>query len=166
MLERFYPKIRAQSIQEIDLEDLIKRNIKGLILDIDNTLVPQHRMDADEEAILWLERVKSYGLRACIVSNASKKRVIRFNEKLQISAIHRAGKPSIKAYLKAITLMDIKRNETAVVGDQIFTDIYGGNKIELLTILVKPIDKKEALWVRLKRFPEKFVLKSMEKHQK
>src|SRR4051794_7002043 len=99
MLEKFYPKLMADSIQHIDFEVLIKNNIKGLILDIDNTLVPQHMMDADEGAIKWIEKVKGLGIRACIVSNASKKRVIRFNERLQIHAIHRAAKPGTKAYL-------------------------------------------------------------------
>jgi uncharacterized protein len=166
MLEKFYPNLMADSIQHIEFEVLIKNNIKGLILDIDNTLVPQHMMDADEGAVKWIEKVKELGLKACIVSNASKKRVIRFNERLQIHAIHRASKPGTKAYLKAIELMNIKKEETAVIGDQIFTDIYGGNRVGLFTILVNPIDKKEALWVRLKRFPEKIIHSSYKKHKK
>jgi uncharacterized protein len=166
VLEKFYPTLMADSIQHIDFEVLIKNNIKGLILDIDNTLVPQHMMDADEGAVKWIEKVKELGIKTCIVSNASKKRVIKFNERLQIHAIHRASKPGTKAYLKAIELMNIKKEETAVIGDQIFTDIYGGNRVGLFTILVNPIDKKEALWVRLKRFPEKIIHSSYKKHKK
>lgn len=165
MLKNFFPKLKVESIQKIDFEVLAKNNIKGLILDIDNTLVPQHMMDADERAIEWIEKVKSLGIKACIVSNASKKRVIRFNERLQIHAIHRASKPGTKAYLKAIELMEIKKEEAAVIGDQIFTDIYGGNRVGLFTILVNPIDRKEAVWVMLKRFPEKIILSSYEKHK-
>jgi uncharacterized protein len=160
---KFYPKMNIDKIQNIDLGILIGKNIKGLILDIDNTLVPQHRMDADENAIQWIEKVKNAGLKACIVSNASKKRVIRFNENLKIHAIHRAGKPGTRALKKALALMALKSNEAAMIGDQIFTDIYGGNKLGLFTILVDPIDKMEALWVRLKRYPEKIILRAYRK---
>lgn len=165
MLEKFYPRLNVNSIQDIDLAVLTKNNIKGLILDIDNTLVPQHMKDADENAIEWIEKVRSAGFKACIVSNASKKRVIRFNEKLEIYAIHRASKPGTKAFLKAIRLMGIEPNEAAVVGDQIFTDIYGGNRAGAFTILVNPIDSKEALWVKMKRYPEKYVLRRYKKNQ-
>lgn len=163
MLKNYYPKLKVDSIQQIDFEKLINNNIKGLILDIDNTLVPQHMPDADEKAIKWIEEAKRAGLKACIVSNAREKRVVRFNERLKIFAVHEAWKPGAKGYLKAMELMNIKKEETAVVGDQIFTDIYGGNKLGLYTILVNPIDKKEVFWVRLKRIPEKMILKSYRK---
>jgi len=158
MLDIFYPDLHVNGIQDIDLGILSEKNIKGLILDIDNTLVPSHMKEADENALKWIENVRNAGLKTCIVSNASKKRVIKFNEKLKIFAIHRASKPGSKAFMKAVRLMDIKPEETAVVGDQIFTDIYGGNKLNMFTILVKPIDKREFFFVRLKRFPEKYIL--------
>ena len=158
MFEKFYPKQSVNRIQDIDFETLKKNNIRGLILDIDNTLVPQHHKEADENAVKWLEKAKQAGLKTCIVSNASKKRVIKFNEKLKVFAIHRASKPGTKAFLKAMRLMSISSDQTAVIGDQIFTDIYGGNKAGMFTILVKPIDKRENLFIRLKRLPEKLVL--------
>ncbi len=160
MLERLYPDLIVDKIQDIDLKILERKKIKGLILDIDNTLVPQHMKEANESAVSWIESVKTAGFKTCIVSNASEKRVVKFNENLKVLAIHRASKPGTKAFLKAARLMDIKINEIAVIGDQIFTDVYGGNKAGAFTILVKPIDKKEFFFVRFKRFFEKPILRS------
>ena len=157
MLERFFPDLMLDRVQDIDLDILKRENIKGLILDIDNTLVP-HGKEADEKAVAWVEKVKASGFKVCIVSNASNKRVIKFNERLKVFAIHRASKPGSKAFLKAVRLMDIKPAEAAVVGDQIFTDVYGGNKLNMFTILVKPIDRKELFFIRFKRIAERFVL--------
>jgi HAD superfamily phosphatase (TIGR01668 family) len=158
MIEVFFPDLVADRVQNIDLDKLKHANIKGLILDIDNTLVPSHMKEADQNAVEWIERVKESGLKVCIVSNASKKRVIKFNEKLKLFAFHRAFKPGGKTFMKALRLMDIRPQEAAVVGDQIFTDVYGANKLHMYSVLVKPIHKSEFFFVRLKRFPEKFIL--------
>ncbi len=163
MLEKFYPDMFVDRIQDIELLELKKKNIKGLILDIDNTLVPMHMREADENAVRWIEKVKNAGIKACIVSNASSKRVIKFNERLELHAIHRASKPGTRAFLKAARLMGLNPGETAVIGDQIFTDIYGGNKVDMFTILVKPIDAKEWFFIRLKRLGEKIVLSEYNK---
>lgn len=163
MLEKFYPNLQAGRVQDIDLSFLIKKNIKGLILDIDNTLVPDHVEEADESALAWVEKVKKMGFKVCIVSNASQKRVAKFNEKLKVDTIHRASKPGSKSFLKASEIMNTKASQTAVIGDQIFTDIYGGNKVNMFTVLVTPIDKREFFFVRLKRIAEKFVLANLAK---
>lgn len=162
-MEKFYPDMKVEKVQDIDLESLIKNNIKGLILDIDNTLVPEHVEEADENAVRWIDNVKKAGFKVCIVSNASKKRVVKFNEKLKVYAVHRASKPGTESFLKATGFMDIKPIETAVIGDQIFTDIYGGNKANMFTILVKPIDSREFIFVRFKRLLEKYILAKHEK---
>lgn len=158
MLEKLFPDMMTNRVQDIDLEYLKSRNIKGLILDIDNTLVASHIKEADRNVVEWIEKAKASGFKMCIVSNASKKRVIKFNERLKLYAIHRASKPGSKAFKKAARLMDLEIAQTAVVGDQIFTDVYGGNRINMFTILVKPIDKRESFLVMIKRLPEKLVL--------
>lgn len=163
MLEKFYPKHRVDKVQDVELSMLKNKNIKGLILDIDNTLVPEHMAEPDENAIEWIQRVKDSGFKVCIVSNATEKRVVKFNEKLKVYAIHKASKPGKKAFMQAVRLMNIEVEETAVIGDQIFTDIYGGNRLNMFTILVKPIDKKEVFYVKIKRIAEKFVLSKYEK---
>lgn len=163
MMEKFYPDMKVDRIQDIDLNKLSGNKIKGLILDIDNTLVPEHVEEADEKAIAWIEDVKKAGFKVCIVSNASKKRVVKFNEKLKVHALHRASKPGTEAFLKAARLMEIKPEETAVIGDQIFTDIFGGNRVNMFTVLVNPLDQREFFFVRMKRIAERFILARHEK---
>lgn len=158
MLKIFYPCIAVDSIVDITKELLDKNQIKGLILDIDNTLVPNHVAEADENAVKWIETIKAEGYKMCIVSNASKKRVVRFNNKLQLYAVHRAMKPGTAAFKKACSIMGLSCKSVAVVGDQIFTDVYGGNLAGMFTILVKPIDKREGKLVRIKRLFEKRIL--------
>jgi len=135
------------------------KGIKGLILDIDNTLVPSFIKEADDKTLKWINMVREQGLKACIVSNARKKRVELFNEKLGLEAIYRASKPGRRSFTKALDVLGLDVSQTAVVGDQIFTDVYGGNRLGMYTILVKPIHKEEFFFVKLKRFPEKYILK-------
>ena len=163
MFNKFFPDFFIDKTQDISLNFLNTNGLKGLILDIDNTLVPNHVKEADEAVVEWIERMKLSGIKICIVSNASRKRVIKFNEKLKVYAIHRANKPGTKNFLQAARLMNLKPEEIGVVGDQIFTDVYGGNRANMATILVKPLDKREVLFVRLKRDPEKFILAQYKK---
>lgn len=163
MSKIFYPAIAVDGINDITIELLEKNNIKGLILDIDNTLVPNHVAQADENAVQWVETIKAAGYKICIVSNASKKRVIRFNDKLRLHAVHRAMKPGTAAFKKACRMMGLSNTNIAVVGDQIFTDVYGGNLAGMFTILVKPIDQREGKLVRFKRVFEKRILKQYAK---
>lgn len=158
MMEKFFPDLMVDKVQDIDLEVLMKKNIKGLLLDIDNTLVPQRMKEADENAVKWIEKVKSAGFKVCIVSNASKKRVIKFNERLKLYAIHRASKPGTRSFKKALRLLNIGPGEAAVVGDQVFTDVYGGNRLNMFTILVKPLHHWEPFYIKIKRLPEKIIL--------
>ena len=158
MIEKYYPDLYFDSIRHIDINILKERGIKGVILDIDNTLVPMHTKDADENAINWVAELQKIGFKVCILSNASLKRVTRFNKEMSVMAIHRAYKPAGKAFLMASKKLGLEPEKVAVIGDQIFTDIYGGNKVNMLTVLVKPIDKKEILYVRLKRHIEKRIL--------
>ena len=163
MTEIFYPSLTVDSIRDITVELLDRNNIKGLILDIDNTLVPNHVAEADDNTVQWIEGMKAAEFKLCIVSNASRKRVIRFNDKLKLYAVHRATKPGTRAFEKAARMMDFKNKNIAVVGDQVFTDVFGGNRVGMFTILVKPIDKHEGRLIKLKRILEKRILKGYAK---
>ncbi len=166
MIEIFFPDIVVNRFQDIDLELLEKHNIKGLIIDIDNTLVAWDIKEADEASIRWIEYLKKHGIRICLVSNNSESRDVKFNENLMLHAIHRANKPRRKPFLKALKLLNLRPQEVAVVGDQIFTDVLGGNRLNMFTILVSPIKEKEYIFIRLKRILEKKVLKEYYKrHQ-
>lgn len=157
MLRRFYPKRLAPSSYDIDYEQLYKEGYRGILFDIDNTLV-EHGADASERAIQLFARLKKIGFQACLISNNSDERVRRFNEKIGTNYIHKANKPSIKNYIRAVKLMGTRIDNTIFVGDQLFTDVYGANRIGMMTYLVKPIHPKEEFQIVLKRKLERIVL--------
>lgn len=160
MFDKYYPDFVVNSVRDIKADFLKANGIKGLILDIDNTLVATHIKEADENLLTWIKDMKENGIQLCIVSNASLKRVTLFNEKIKIHAIHRAYKPFIKGFIAGAKKMNLLPSQVAMVGDQIFTDVRGGKKAGMKTFLVKPIDPKELLFVWMKRFLERIVLKS------
>ena len=157
MLRRFYPKRLAPSSYDIDYEQLYKEGYRGILFDIDNTLV-EHGADASERAIQLFARLKKIGFQTCLISNNSDERVRRFNEKIGTNYIHKANKPSIKNYIWAVKLMGTRIDNTIFVGDQLFTDVYGANRIGMMTYLVKPIHPKEEFQIVLKRKLERIVL--------
>lgn len=157
MLERFYPDEYLDSTYVIDFERLAKEGCRGLIFDIDNTLVP-HGAPADERAKALFQRLKRLGYQCCLLSNNQLPRVEMFNKDVQVHFIENAHKPSIKNYRKAMELMGTDEKNTIFIGDQIFTDIYGAKRAGLRTILVKPIHPKEEIQIVLKRYLEKIVL--------
>jgi uncharacterized protein len=157
MFDIFIPDKILDSIYHLNLEELKKMGIDSLLLDIDNTLVPNFTKDPDDRLILWIEGVKNSGFKLCIVSNAKEERVKRFTKKLDINYIFSASKPLKQGFLKALDSINAVPSKTALLGDQIFTDVLGGQKLGIYTILVKPIDKNELLSIRLKRIPEKLI---------
>lgn len=158
MIERFFPDEEVRKVEDIKLEVLMRKNIKGLIIDIDNTL-GEWRKEPSENVIRWLESLKTNGIKICLVSNNRRARVEMYSRRLMLHAIHGAFKPRRRAFISAMILMNTLPEETAVVGDQIFTDIYGGNRLNLYTIYVNPITDKDNLFVMMKRPLERFVLK-------
>ncbi|MDK2800095.1 MAG: putative phosphatase [Clostridiales bacterium] len=163
MLEIFFPKLVVDSIEDINLDILRRNNIKALIIDIDNTLVAWDIKEADEKSMRWIEYLKNQGIKICLVSNNTEDRVVKFNEKLKLYAIHRANKPRRAPFLKALSYLKTKPEETAMIGDQIFTDVWGGNRLNMFTILVTPISPKEFPFIKVKRFFEKMVMKNYKK---
>ncbi len=158
-MELFFPNLIVDSINDIKLNVLQENNIKGLIIDIDNTLVAWDIKEADERAMRWIAYFKEQGIRVCLVSNNTEDRVVKFNEKLKLFAVHRANKPRRAPFIKALNHLQTKPEETAMIGDQIFTDVLGGNRLNMFTILVTPISQKEFPFIRVKRFFEKIILK-------
>lgn len=158
MNKLFYPKKIVDSIYNIDLNELYRKNIRGLIIDVDNTLVGHGVLEANQNVIDWIENAKKVGMKICIASNNSQQRIVKFNEHLKLPAIHKASKPRRKSFIKASEIMELKIEEIAVIGDQIFTDIIGGNRMGMYTIMVKPVDKNEPYYIKLKRVIEKFLL--------
>ncbi len=157
MFKRFYPSEYYTSTYVIDFEEFYKQGYRGILFDIDNTLVP-HNAAADKRAIRLMERLKSYGYKICLVSNNKEPRVAEFNKKLKVNYIYKAGKPKKAGYIKAMNLIGTDTSNTLFVGDQLFTDLWGANAANIKSILVKPIDKKEEIQIVLKRIPEKLIL--------
>ena len=169
MFEKFFPDRYVASTYVIDFEKLYKNGIRGLIFDIDNTLVP-HGAPADERAIRLFKRLKEIGFSCCLISNNQEKRVRTFNEPIQVDYVYNAHKPSTKNYKKAMEIMGTDVSNTVFIGDQLFTDVWGAKRTGIPSILVRPIHPKEEIQIVLKRYLENIVLhfykKSLEKEKK
>ena len=159
----FLPKLFLKDVYEIDNDLLQKNNIKGLILDVDNTLVANYIEKPDKRLVDWINYLKRSSIKLCIVSNGSLKRVTKFNEDLGLDIITKAKKPLKRGFLEATRIMGLGNDEVAVVGDQLFTDVLGGNLLNMFTILVERIDPREEFFVRLKRYFERAILKMTKK---
>ena len=165
MFERFFPDAYMESTYAIDFEKLYQEGIRGVIFDIDNTLVP-HGAPADERAVKLFERLRAIGLDYCLISNNQLPRVKPFADAVQAKFVEDAHKPSRKNYLKAMELMHTDLNSCIFVGDQIFTDIYGARRCGMRTILVKPLHPREEIQIVLKRYLEKIVLYFYQKEKR
>ena len=124
MLKMFYPDEIADSAYKIDYKTLYKNGYRGLIFDIDNTLV-EHGADANEKAIKLIHQLKEIGFKICLMSNNKEERVLRFNKDINVFYIFDAKKPSIINYQKAMKLLGTNKKNTVFVGDQLFTDVFG-----------------------------------------
>lgn len=165
MFKKFFPDEYLESTYKIDFEEQYRKGYRGIIFDIDNTLVP-HGAPSDKRAEKLFEGLKKMGFQCCLLSNNQYQRVSSFNEKTQVHFIENAHKPSRKNYLKAMELMGTKIENTLFVGDQLFTDVYGAKRVGIHNILVKPIHPKEEIQIVLKRKLEKIVLFFYAKEQR
>jgi HAD superfamily phosphatase (TIGR01668 family) len=165
MLRMFFPDEVVDSTYQIDFKKLYEEGIRGIVFDIDNTLV-EHGADADERAEKLFEKLKEIGIDACLLSNNKQPRVERFNKNIGVHAIWKAGKPSGKNYFHAMELMHTDLSSTVFIGDQLFTDVWGAKRIGMRNILVRPIGKKEEIQIVLKRYLEKVVLFFYERERK
>ncbi len=157
MFECFYPDVYLNSVFEIDWEKYYQQGIRGVIFDIDNTLVP-HGAPATEAVAALFEKIHKLGIDTCLISNNKKPRVEPFADAVRSKYIFNAHKPSKTNYIKAMQLMGTERLSTLFVGDQIFTDILGANNAGIQSVMLRKIDKKEEIQIVLKRIPEKFIL--------
>lgn len=157
MLKTFYPDECMDSTYAIPFEELYEEGYRGLIFDIDNTLV-MHDAPADERAKELFARLKAIGYDCCLLSNNKEPRVQMFNEEIQVHYICNAHKPSTANYEKAMEIMGTNRETTVFIGDQLFTDVWGAKRAGIRNILVKPINPKEEIQIILKRKLEKIVL--------
>lgn len=164
MFRSFFPDEYLDSAYVIDYEKLYREGYRGLLFDIDNTIVP-HGAPADERARKLFEKLRGIGFRYCFVSNNQKPRVEPFARAVEGNFIENAHKPAVKNYKKACQVIQTEPDWTIFVGDQLFTDIYGAKRAGIRTILVKPIHPKEEIQIVLKRYLEKIVLYFYQKEE-
>ena len=157
LLRQFYPDEYLDSAYEVDYEGLYREGYRGVIFDIDNTLVP-HGAPADARSIALFERLRAIGLQSMLLSNNKEPRVKMFNDAVHSSYLYKAGKPSVRGYEEAMRRMGTDKENTFFVGDQLFTDVWGAKRAGIRSFLVKPIHPKEEIQIVLKRRLEWIVL--------
>lgn len=162
ILEKFYPDNYVSSAYEIDFEELARKGYRGIIFDVDNTLVP-HGAPADKRSIALFKRLKGLGIKTMLLSNNKEPRVKAFAEMADTPYLHKAGKPGTSGYVRAMEEMGTDTYNTIFIGDQLFTDVWGAKRTGIITYLVKPIHPKEEIQIILKRYLEKIVLYFYEK---
>lgn len=158
MFKRFYPYEYIDSVFSLDYNKLYDKGFKGIIFDIDNTLV-HHGDDSTKEIDELFKKIQDIGFKTLILSNNNEKRVKRFLENIDSLYICDADKPNIEGYTKALDMMNLKKEETLCIGDQIFTDILGANKSGIPSILVKFIRLENETKIGKKRHLENIILK-------
>lgn len=157
MFDKFFPDEYVASTYVIPFEKLYEEGYRGVIFDIDNTLVP-HGALADDRARTLFKRLSDIGYSSCLISNNQEARVKMFNKDIGTNFIYNAHKPSTKNYIRAMEIMGTDRTNTVFVGDQLFTDVWGAKRAGIRNILVRPIHPKEEIQIVLKRYLEKIVL--------
>ena len=160
-----YPNAYFEKVQDITIQFLIKNKIKAMILDVDNTLIDK-KENLSEEIINWAKEIKGQGVKLYILSNSNKKqKVEKISKKLDIPYVYFGMKPLKRGFNKVKKALKEEDSRIAVVGDQIFTDIIGGNRSKMFTILVEPINEKEYWYTAWKRPIENRIKRKIQKEK-
>ncbi len=152
------PELYLRSVFDLPIDHLKELGIRGLIFDLDNTLLNWNAYEVTPEAKELFIRLQDAGFLSCLVSNNKRDRVEAVARVLDLPAISKARKPRRRAFRQALATLGTTKKETAVIGDQLFTDVLGGNRLGLYTILVMPLSKTEFFGTRMVRSLERFVL--------
>lgn len=159
MLQMLCPRIVVERVEDLDIQALRARGFRGMVFDLDNTLVSWRRWNVTPKVRDWLAQARACGFRMCILSNCLiPKRVRRLSRLTGLPALPKANKPSRKSFQQALDLLETSAAETVVIGDQVFTDVLGGNRMGFYTILVRPIERREFYFTILSRTAENLVL--------
>jgi hypothetical protein len=149
------PTFLAESVWSVDLDVLARAGVRGIILDLDNTIVDWGETWVRPQVAEWISAARDRGFRLCIVSNAlGGARVHRVGEELGLTAVLRSGKPFPGAFRKGMQALGTDPGSTCAIGDQVFTDILGANWARVASILVPPLSPRESPHTRLIRLLE------------
>lgn len=160
-MEKYIPDVYQKSIFTINYQKLLDKGIKCLLFDLDNTLIPYKQKKPNKKIIELFDDLKKMGFEIIIFSNASKNRVREFVSDLDIKYYYSCLKPLPKSFLLALKENDYNVCDVAIIGDQLLTDILGGNKIGITTVLINPISTKDSISTKFTRFFEKKIMKKM-----
>ncbi len=155
------PDHRFREAIEITPEFLADHKIAGLLVDIDNTIVPWRGEHPSTEVKEWIKKMTRAGIGVALLSNAGGSRAERMSEKLGVPVVAPAGKPFRSGYERSLSILGLSGDEVAAIGDQVFMDVLGGNRSGVRTILVEPIGRHEFIGTRLLRLAEKVVRKPL-----
>ena len=156
----FYPDIYQKSIYSINYGKLLENGIRCLLFDLDNTCVPYIENKPDKKLKDHFDKLKDMGFKVIIFSNSHKKRLEPFKKELNVDCSPNCKKPLRGKFIKIMDIYDYKLSEVAIIGDQLVTDIYGGNKVGITTILVNPIGK-DPIWTKFNRIREKNIMQKL-----
>ncbi len=163
MIELYKPDIYKRDIYSIDYKKLKSSGIKCILFDLDNTLVPYYRNRPSRKLKDFIEKLKDMGFKVILFSNSNKKRLTPFKNILELDCSASSRKPSEKKFKKVLKEYKFDQSEVVIIGDQIITDVFGGNRIGILSILVKPISKKEPIWTKINRIRENKKIRKLER---
>lgn len=161
MFSKFLPCMTAESIYLIDFSAFKAKGINSIILDIDNTLVSHRTVLPEKRTLELISSLKRTGFKLAVISNGKSERVNKFTAGFDVPVISGYLKPSKKGYLLALTALNARPKECAAIGDQLFTDVYGANRMGIFSVYTKPIEKYENWFFYIKRFFENIIFKSM-----
>ncbi len=164
LLRGFCPDFSASTLYDIEPEELKKMGIKAVLLDLDNTLVNWKATHVTDETDRWILQCKEAGLKLCLVSNTrNQKRLKELSARFEIPYARGKMKPSRTGFLDALRILECKPNETVMVGDQLFTDVWGGNRTGVATIWVSPRHPREFFGTKFSRIAERLVKRLLQK---
>ena len=153
------PNIKLKGITDINIDLLKKNNIEALLLDVDNTMSTHHGTILTDGLLEWIAEMQKGGIKLVVLSNSVKKRIEPFAARIGLDFISSGAKPLPFGYIRGAKRLSVKNKNIAIVGDQIFTDVLGGNLVGMKTILLTPIKLEDSYGFRFKRWLEKIVYK-------
>ncbi|HHZ17249.1 MAG TPA: YqeG family HAD IIIA-type phosphatase [Peptococcaceae bacterium] len=156
-MEILKPDLMVTSLADINLQEFRQKEMRGIIIDLDNTISPWKANYISAEADCFLREALALGYQVCLLTNARKKRSEKLVRKYSIHCLPFALKPRKRAFLKALALMGLPAHQVLVIGDQVFTDVLGGNRAGCFTVLVPALSKKEFVGTKVMRLFENLV---------
>lgn len=164
-MEKYIPDMYQKSIYSIDYDKLLIRGIKCLLFDLDNTIAPINMKTPSKKLKKLFSELKSKGFKVVIFSNSPKRRVKPFKDELEVDCAASAKKPRPQKFIEVMKEYDFSVSEIAIIGDQILTDVVGGNNVGITTILINPISPKELIFTKFNRIAERKIIRKLEQRE-